>query len=129
MIEIDIPKGEYKFAQVTMNQYVHVDGKVICNVVKRFEKETKAIGELIADAGNTAQKCGLLPSELLKQRNELREALIEMIEQYAYSGEKKGVPLIHTGGMSALEGAFDVLGLTDPMPITEFENAIKSTEQ
>ena len=28
---------------------------------------------LIADAGNTAQKCGLLPSELLRQQDELRE--------------------------------------------------------
>ena len=34
--------------------------------------------ELIADAGNTAQKCGLLPSELLKQRDELLEALKEV---------------------------------------------------
>lgn len=69
MIEIDIPKGEYKFAQVTMNQYVHVDGKVICNVVKRFKKETEAVGVLIADAGNTVQKCGMLPSEILRQRD------------------------------------------------------------
>ena len=30
---------------------------------------------LIADAGNTAQLCGLLPSELLKQRDELLDAL------------------------------------------------------
>ena len=28
---------------------------------------------LIADAGNTSQKCGLLPSELLRQRDELIE--------------------------------------------------------
>ena len=35
----------------------------------------KKDAELIADAGNTAQKCGLLPSELLQQRDELREAL------------------------------------------------------
>ena len=30
---------------------------------------------LICDAGNTFQSCGLLPSELLKQNKELREAL------------------------------------------------------
>ena len=30
---------------------------------------------LIIDAGNTAQKCGLLPSELLEQRDELLSAL------------------------------------------------------
>lgn len=87
MNELDIPRGEYKFAQVTMNQYVHVDGKVICNVVKRFKKETEAVGVLIVDAGNTAQKCGLLPSDLLQQRdrclmtlNNCRET-IEMLQR------------------------------------------------
>lgn len=34
----------------------------------------KADAELIADAGTTANKCGLLPSEILKQRDELLEA-------------------------------------------------------
>jgi hypothetical protein len=36
--------------------------------------ERIANAALIADAGNTAQLCGLLPSELLKQRDELLEA-------------------------------------------------------
>lgn len=81
MKEIEIPRGEYKFARVTMNQYVHVDGKVVCNVVKRFEKETKAIGELIADAGNTAQKCGLLPSELLRQRDTIYVLAMDFISE------------------------------------------------
>ena len=39
-------------------------------------EECKANGELFADAGNTIQSCGLLPSELLKQRDEM----IEMLE-------------------------------------------------
>ena len=81
MKDLGLPTGEYKFAQVTMNQYVHVDGKVICNVVKRFEKETKAIGELIADAGNTAQKCGLLPSELLRQRDTIYVLAMDFISE------------------------------------------------
>ena len=38
-------------------------------------EECKANGELFADAGNTIQSCGLLPSELLKQRDELRDFL------------------------------------------------------
>lgn len=42
--------------------------------------EEKANAMLIADAGNTAQKCGLLPSELLQQRDELREVLKRFIE-------------------------------------------------
>jgi hypothetical protein len=37
-------------------------------------KMGKANLTLVLDAGNTAQKCGLLPSELLKQRNELLQA-------------------------------------------------------
>ena len=36
---------------------------------------SKEDAELICDAGNTTQKCGLLPSELLEQRNELFNAL------------------------------------------------------
>ena len=42
----------------------------------------KAIGELLIDGANTAQKCGLLPSELLRQRDELREALEEQKRLY-----------------------------------------------
>jgi hypothetical protein len=37
---------------------------------------------LFLDAHNTAQKCGLLPSELLRQRDELREALEEQKRLY-----------------------------------------------
>ena len=46
------------------------------------EKEAKANAELIADAGNTAQKCNLLPSELLQQRDELLAALDKMINTW-----------------------------------------------
>jgi len=42
----------------------------------------KAIGELLIDGANTAQKCGMLPSELLRQRDELREALEEQKRLY-----------------------------------------------
>ena len=50
----------------------------------------KKDAELIADAGNTAQKCGLLPSELLQQRDELREALKwvkESIARWCFLGK------------------------------------------
>lgn len=42
----------------------------------------RAIGELLIDGANTAQKCGLLPSELLQQRDELKEALAEQKRLY-----------------------------------------------
>ena len=44
--------------------------------------DAEANMKLCCDAGNTAQKCGLLPSELLKQRDELKEALKEMSELF-----------------------------------------------
>ena len=49
-------------------------------------EECKANGELFADAGNTIQSCGLLPSELLKQRDKLRKMLenIYQIENGAF---------------------------------------------
>ncbi len=43
--------------------------------LKITEEEMNANAKLIADAGTTANKCGLLPSELLKQRDELLKAL------------------------------------------------------
>ena len=42
---------------------------------------------LCADAGNTAQKCGLLPSELLQQRDELREALKQLVHLHGCEQE------------------------------------------
>lgn len=41
-------------------------------------EESKANAELFADAGNTIQSCGLLPSELLKQRDEMIALLKEV---------------------------------------------------
>ena len=88
----------------------------------------RAIGELLIDGANTAQKCGLLPSELLRQRDELREALADMVSQFAYRGTYEGRENLHTGGLSALESAFDALGLSDPITVLDFEAAIKNTE-
>lgn len=44
-------------------------------------EECKANSELFADAGNTIQSCGLLPSELLKQRDELQAVLTDSFVQ------------------------------------------------
>lgn len=48
--------------------------KVICHIGfgnPEVTSEDKANAALIADAFNTANKCGFLPSELLEQRGEL----------------------------------------------------------
>jgi hypothetical protein len=59
------------------------------------------------------------------EAEKIREALLDMVNQFAYSSPSKekstGDPFkdaakdsLSTGGLSALEYAFDVLGLDDP---------------
>jgi hypothetical protein len=67
-------------------------------------------------------------SELLRQRDELKEALADMVSQFAYRGTYEGRENLHTGGLSALEGAFLALGISDPITVLDFEAAIKNTE-
>ena len=135
MKELGITKGE---TFVLRNQpvqrngfYIETDSVYIGEVGGGYLTldQYKAIGELLIDGANTAQKCGLLPSELLKQRDELREALAEMIWQFGYRSTYEGRESLHTGGLSALESAFGALGLSDPIALLDFEAAIKNTEQ
>ena len=44
----------------------------------------------------------------------LHEVLEDMVWQFGYRGVKNKRPVIHTGGLSALEAAFEVLGWEDP---------------
>ena len=67
--------------------------------------------------------------ELLQQRDELKEALAEMIWQFGYRSTYEGRESLHTGGLSALESAFGALGLSDPIALLDFEAAIKNTEK
>ena len=137
MKELGITKG--KWYKDSISQYVFADmGKIdieICKVDRpihntdyRTKEEAENNTDLIVDAGNTAQKCGLLPSELLRQRDELKGALVDMVNQFAYRGTYEGRENMHTGGLSALEDAFAALGLSDPITVMDFEAAIKSTE-
>jgi len=83
--------------------------ETIARIYSSWECED-ADAELICDAGNTAQKCGLLPSELLQQRDELREAL-----KLLMAGVNRLPPL--TGIHGALENQYKIA-----------EAAIKNTE-
>ena len=51
--------------------------------------------------------------------DELREALEDVTTQFAHQTVKDGVPSYSTGGLSALEHAFAVLGWSDPHPAPE----------
>ena len=66
--------------------------------------------------------------EAVRQRDELWEALVSMVWQFAYYGTKNNVAVMCTRGLSALEDAFDALGLSDPITVEDFEAAIKNTE-
>jgi hypothetical protein len=49
----------------------------------------------------------------------VREALEDMVDQFAYRWEHDGKTTFTTGGLSALENALMVLGLDDPHTIDE----------
>ena len=89
MKELVITKGEWTFENYAgyfaIQDSAVINGNDILDVgsVGSFEAEHNA--ELCCDAGNTAQKCGLLPSELLKQRDELlaeNQRLKAIIDNY-----------------------------------------------
>ena len=63
---------------------VHANGTTICEVIQSTiinMNEAIANAELIADAGNTANKCVMLPSQILAQRDELR-VVMDDVKQY-----------------------------------------------
>lgn len=88
MKELGITKGEWRIDTADAIKIKAEDGSNIAilthltNFKRRDTDEVERNALLIADAGNTAQKCGLLPSELLQQRNELKEALAEQKRLY-----------------------------------------------
>ena len=60
---------------------------------KTTEDEDDANAQLIIDAGNTAQFCGLLPSELLKQRDLMKtehKIDIPLLDKWISELEQKG---------------------------------------
>ena len=76
---------------------------------KGKKPEVIRICNIVHDAGNTAQKCGLLPSELLQQRDELREALINV--------------------MVVIKDCYPLLFDNEKTVVKQAEAAIKNTER
>ena len=50
----------------------------------------------------------------MSDESAIREALEGMMYQFAYASVKDGQPALSTGGLSALEDAFEALGWSDP---------------
>lgn len=51
--------------------------------------------------------------------DEYKDALEDMVWQFAYKSVINGVPHLHAGGLSALEGAFTSLEWPNPKPCPE----------
>ena len=58
--------------------------------------------------------CMLCAAKKISENAKLKEALQDMVQQFAYWSDKEGG--YWTGGLSALEHAFGVLDWDDPMP-------------
>lgn len=89
MEKLNITQGEWKSRQQT-NGDIHISSKhwnefvkisfVHHNNTEEHRKQCLNHSSLIKDAGNTYQQCETLPSELLRQRTELLQALKEYKE-------------------------------------------------
>ena len=88
-MELGITKGDWKCSEImnfsdTLVSYIGSEDKPIAQLrgcETGQEDEAQANAQLIADAGTTANKCGLLPSEILEQLVECKEALQSIISE------------------------------------------------
>jgi hypothetical protein len=75
-----------------------------------------------AQEGPTCPTCGSCVNRTVaapEATEATREALEDMVYQFGHDCVKGGQPAIGTGGLSALEGAFAVLGWEDPYVIPD----------
>ena len=79
--------GEAVVCAISINDPNYAGYEMLMSDVSLLECQHNA--RLIQDAGNVAQECGLLPSELLKQRDELLEALKRLV--YLHMCEQEGI--------------------------------------
>jgi hypothetical protein len=73
---------------------VFVDNKAICRIPFQVKTPEDYGNELlIIDAGNTIQESGLLPSELMKQRDALMKSALRAIRDLERPISKKSIAL------------------------------------
>lgn len=89
MEKLNITSGNWKHREIITHtgSFYRIEGTTesIANVVTRNKERAHDNAELIADAGTTYNSCGMLPSELKAQNEELLEAL-KKINQMSDSG-------------------------------------------
>ena len=112
--------------EMTAEEFVNCVVNLRTSACFMTEGDTKELHDEVA--GHLRSVMRGETSELLKQRDELREALIDMVDQFAYCFQTTTTETLGTGGLSALESAFSALGISDPITVIDFEAAIKNTE-
>jgi hypothetical protein len=69
--------------------------------------------------GATRMRDGCVLMDTSAEMNHLHAALLGVVWQFGYRTVYRGKRTIGTGGLSALEGAFEVLGWSDPHEVDE----------
>lgn len=91
MSKLNITKGKWEVVENSWSDTsIVIDLNTVLNISiyedateenqEELESEMNANIELIADSGNTYNKCGILPSDLLWQRDDAIKALKNIIE-------------------------------------------------
>lgn len=80
-----------------------------------------ATTEFIAHARTDVPRLIAALRESRAREAELRETVEDLVGQFAYQTRQQGRAALGTGGLSALEWAFRVLGWPDPKPVPEGE--------
>jgi hypothetical protein len=91
-------KGDWKIEEVftTTGTFFKVLGDIsVCNITTRNQDIGYENAKLIADAGTTVNKCGLIPSELLAQRNDLLESLQKARFDLILLGARRDAPMLN----------------------------------
>jgi hypothetical protein len=112
--------GPWKVHLVDDTTVIAADGSEIASVDGDYNEPNawpvmEANARLIADAPALLAEVIALREEV----EDLKDAVKSLVEQFAPSTTRDGVPHLWTGGMSALEQAFSNLGWADPHPIPE----------
>lgn len=106
MKKLNITKGEWELEINSDTQFVVGTTKWGVCFIPRYYELAKDNAALIVDAGNTYQKCEVLPSELLKQRNELLAALKTLLQEARGNSAKVTGSLLDT---QAEEAAYNLI--------------------
>jgi len=93
---------------INSNRPLHLRGKNLKELQKKYEIQLDKAESSIRDA-------------ICEENKKYKDALEDMVRQFANTGSHGGIACYNTGGLSALEYAFEVLGWSEPYPCPEHQ--------